>query len=505
MNSLGQSTEIKELTSLRGILAWWVVFSHLLTYTGFPPESTNGLVRLVGKGSIAVDVFIILSGFVIFNLLDGRKETYKHFITRRFLRLFPVFFVFLMFSIVIERIVLSAYLAWPHATPLVKTLLVNSTEDFPARLVSHLTMLHGLIPDVLLPNNGMALLPPSWSVSLEWQYYLVAPLMVYCINHRNAKYFLGLIAGMLLLNFIPHGRIWGAPALPEKLAFFGIGMASNYLWRRRDELTAQFGRFKRLIAAGACIAICMAHSLPLFIWSFFFFLAWTAELPSSSPWVSGLRRALHNRIAQWFGTVSYSIYMVHSVVLFAVTYGLLNYYPSIRPVPMLFWLTLISLPVVLVISYFSHRWIEKPFIALGKRLVAPKVKVAEKRDALSEIPTERPTLVSVAAGSTKNANSPRLPLVFQVREIETGATSYSAQNLAPQHQGQFSFSFPVYNSESQAGFDDLLFDEDTADLAETHAFPIEGVSQPVPTLWPQTLSATDCSAKVTTLLTTKKV
>ena len=74
MNSLGQSTEIKELTSLRGILAWWVVFSHLLTYTGFPPESTNGLVRLVGKGSIAVDVFIILSGFVIFNLLDGRKE-----------------------------------------------------------------------------------------------------------------------------------------------------------------------------------------------------------------------------------------------------------------------------------------------------------------------------------------------------------------------------------------------------------------------------------------------
>ncbi|MST94839.1 MAG: acyltransferase, partial [Pedosphaera sp.] len=47
------------------------------------------------RAGMAVDIFLILSGFVIFNLLD-RGETYGVFITRRFFRLFPAFLLSLV-------------------------------------------------------------------------------------------------------------------------------------------------------------------------------------------------------------------------------------------------------------------------------------------------------------------------------------------------------------------------------------------------------------------------
>ncbi|MBC4671612.1 acyltransferase [Klebsiella quasipneumoniae] len=78
---------IRELEGLRGIMALWVVFGHSLASlpafsTRIPPTALN---------SYAVDVFIILSGFVIFFMLDNKKQVYSDYITQRFFRIFPIY------------------------------------------------------------------------------------------------------------------------------------------------------------------------------------------------------------------------------------------------------------------------------------------------------------------------------------------------------------------------------------------------------------------------------
>ena len=85
--------KITELEGLRGMLAWWVVASHLLYFSGFYDGKAGGVIGLLTRGHEAVDGFVILSGFVIFLLLDRGRDRYGVFIFRRFFRLFPVFLI----------------------------------------------------------------------------------------------------------------------------------------------------------------------------------------------------------------------------------------------------------------------------------------------------------------------------------------------------------------------------------------------------------------------------
>jgi len=87
---------IKIFDSLRGLMAFWVVLAHtFMTFDLFLPKSLGKVLNV----AYAVEVFIILSGFVIFLLLDKKHESYRHFITRRFFRLFPVYWVLLIIAV----------------------------------------------------------------------------------------------------------------------------------------------------------------------------------------------------------------------------------------------------------------------------------------------------------------------------------------------------------------------------------------------------------------------
>jgi hypothetical protein len=106
---------INELESLRGVLALWVVVGHILPSAGIL-DTALGPFKFVAKGEYAVDVFIIMSGFFIFYLLDTAQEKYRPFIIRRFLRLFPAYFVCLIISILMINVSVETLssLDWQH-------------------------------------------------------------------------------------------------------------------------------------------------------------------------------------------------------------------------------------------------------------------------------------------------------------------------------------------------------------------------------------------------------
>ena len=149
---------IQEFEGLRGGLAWWVVFFHLGMMVGSDPAQRTKFENLVVLGGWqGVEQFIILSGFVIAVLLDARRERYLVYIVRRFFRLAPVYYVLLVYAVAIT---------WAQGVHIDRPL---------EQILVHLTMLHGLIPDEVLKGSPNAFVHPAWSISVEWQFYLIAP------------------------------------------------------------------------------------------------------------------------------------------------------------------------------------------------------------------------------------------------------------------------------------------------------------------------------------------
>ena len=91
--------KIAELDGLRGILAWWVVFGHVLGWSGFSAGDLPPPLRLIRSAALAVDVFMILSGFVVFLLLDTQRLRFGPFLIRRAFRLYPVFILCLVLAL----------------------------------------------------------------------------------------------------------------------------------------------------------------------------------------------------------------------------------------------------------------------------------------------------------------------------------------------------------------------------------------------------------------------
>jgi peptidoglycan/LPS O-acetylase OafA/YrhL len=105
---------------MRAFLSWWVACDHALRFANFREDAVPPMIRLILDGECAVDVFIIMSGFVITKLLAEKKEPYVVFITRRLFRLYPVFFVAILAGIVIRPFVSLVMLA--NWTPILNIL-----------------------------------------------------------------------------------------------------------------------------------------------------------------------------------------------------------------------------------------------------------------------------------------------------------------------------------------------------------------------------------------------
>ena len=62
------------LEGVRGLMCLWVIVSHTVTMVGIQVYKGTGAGKLLANGGIAVDVFVILSGFVICLILSKKKE-----------------------------------------------------------------------------------------------------------------------------------------------------------------------------------------------------------------------------------------------------------------------------------------------------------------------------------------------------------------------------------------------------------------------------------------------
>ncbi len=349
---------IASIEGLRGILALWVLFSHVVSAAGLGDDWT-GLARVLYVGTHAVDAFVIVSGFVIFYLLDTAKEGYGRFLARRALRLYPVYLIALLVSAALLPATIAAYRAAPFPHPhndYLVAIAEASWERLPAHMAAHLTMLHAMVPAWRLPHTNYAILTQGWSLSLEWQFYVLAPALLWALL-RSRWTALAAIALACLLSLVPHG---GQGFLPHHVGGFATGIACYFVWRSQPRLG-----WPLLLPAGVALAFLVTESPALVVWSAVFL----ATLAPASLGAPALHAVLQSRPLLTLGRWSYSIYLVHTIVLVpALALLTAGGAAALGPWGFLALLLALTLAGTLVLAALLYRYVEAPCIAFGRRM-----------------------------------------------------------------------------------------------------------------------------------------
>lgn len=366
------------LESLRGVAALIVVMYHALWIN---PISSLTFFR---NGALMVDFFFVLSGFVIFHSYGerlSRPSDVGRFLWLRLGRLYPLHFAFLMVFVGIE---LAKYVAQ------VRYGIVADKPAFtvngPAAFWANVFLVQALSFTAPLTFNY-----PSWSISVEFYAYVVFAAVRTASGRGGgliaaAATIVGLSAAVLLW-----GGQWSLADSGNGWAFFRccggffLGVLTYYAYRRLALRNA--ARAPRPL--DAWIAPVALITTVLFLcselkqaWSFLLPLLGAAVILTTVSYPNrALVDVLSSRPLRWLGRVSYSTYMVHAAIVWTLTQWLtlIMKVPRVRigeesfvaTPPALGLLTLaIYLPLVLIVSHFTFKWIEDPFRKKAKRLVA---------------------------------------------------------------------------------------------------------------------------------------
>ena len=362
------------LDGLRGLAALWVFVSHVQILSGLRP------IPLLSWGDSAVDLFMMISGFLMAHHYLGRAEaepwrrprTWVAFWLRRLFRIAPAYYLLLAVALAAgawlghDRDVIGAHFPWTL------TRADRYTDHSLPNILAHVTFVFGA-----LPRYGFSTPLPDWSIGLEMQFYLVMPFLMLALGRRFWwPRALAVTASTALLAFAVRGYSAGfyMPSfLPMKLGVFLIGMFIAYGVARRDLRAPML--LVALLVAMALVARRDHTTFMLVALSAGFAVlvggAWLPGLGALHRAFMPIRRALASPVGHWMGETAYSLYLVHLLVLLPVAAWLagLDGYLQLKSSLRFALAGAITLVVSLSISTLIHFWVERPGIALGKRLV----------------------------------------------------------------------------------------------------------------------------------------
>jgi peptidoglycan/LPS O-acetylase OafA/YrhL len=373
----------KGIEGLRAWLAWTVVANHVAEQCGYGYSETSYIGRLLNQaGEQAVSLFIIISGFVITHMILTKREPYALYIARRALRIFPAYLICLVLAIPTPLMVVAISNMTPWADPMTASLAQIEVSQFffPqffTHLALHLSLLHGILPNGLLPQSQFQFLAPAWSLSLEWQFYLLAPLWIAAQRRwiTCATFIPVLILGWILFqrgafgDFLLPSLIFGATPffLAGIMTRLALGQSADRADGARRALTLLGFSFILIAAVGY---IAGAHPrnmvLSICIWMVVVYLVIPSRNNRQFPWL----RLLDGRLATEAGKRSYAVYVFHWPVVISLAY-IARIYMDLGQHSMVLLVGSLSIIITVIGAEFLFRFVEQPAINFGRRLSWP--------------------------------------------------------------------------------------------------------------------------------------
>ena len=381
----------RSIDGLRAWLAWTVLFSHVVLHTATDERIHFLQGKIDALGVDCVSVFIIISGFVITHLLLEKHEPYLHYITRRFLRLYPVYIICLSLGIAAMYLHFAAFAGRPWGPYVPQPGLIAAEQASLAghglawHLLAHVTLLHGAVSNRILDVSEYMFLGPAWSLSLEWQFYLLAPLILFGLGSARGKLVVSLLtlAAYCAFRLGKLGDFIDASFLPGAALQFAMGISTRLAWDRLPTLQ-RYPAAALIVTAGFGV---LSHALlPFLFW--IAFVAWLRlEQPADAVsrfvdrWAS---RLFKSGPAHFLGVRSYSTYLIHEPIIHVLVY-LCIVKLSLAMWPTVLVTSIVTPLLTLVAAVALYRYVEAPAIAFGKRLFKVPVRAAGLQAAPTQL------------------------------------------------------------------------------------------------------------------------
>ncbi len=352
------------LDGLRGVLAVYVMLGHMAPFAAMP----HWVAHALSHGGAAVDVFFMLSGLVILRSLESVRFRMKPFLIARVARIYPLYLVLFAAALCVQPLAVH-YVQMPWIGPHSAAHDIWSSgwpAAWPAEIAAHLVMLHGLLPDGVLPGAWVGFLGSAWSLSTEWQFYVVAMLLAGRLGPRRlvALLFALAVLGLLWRGTVPEAWQFSRAFLPNKAQFFALGIASNALLRR----DAAGLRHYALVLA-ATLLVCAAEGrpdklLPPLVWTACLVVQACPQQRLLQPAARLLCHPVLLRLGLW----SYGIYLANEPIQKALGVGLAWLAGGDARLFTALWVpTALVLPILA--AAWLHRVVEAPALRAGRALV----------------------------------------------------------------------------------------------------------------------------------------
>ncbi len=359
MNWLSKQLEIshsnhsplKPMEGLRGIAVFLVFLVHYCSliepYLVVKSIEITILHTIHRLGNVGVDLFFVLSGFLIYGTLIRKSKTnFFQYLMRRIVRIYPTFLIIFLIYLCLSFI-------FPNENKIPNSLVYGGFY-----IIQNLLLLPGLF-------DITPIITVAWSLSYELFYYLFIPLVIALLNLRNwtLKQRIIFWCTVSIIGFI-YFEIFGGP---YRLLMFISGILLYEVFENKlINPTKYFGTLSLIVAL---VSYSFAPYLELsgvmqmgILYVFFFIVCLEAfsKNNGSAIWlnISPLR---------WLGNMSYSYYLMHGLTLKGCFMLMAWIIEPNKQFDTLFWFAMpLLFLATLISSFILFILIEKPFSLKNK-------------------------------------------------------------------------------------------------------------------------------------------
>ena len=346
-----------ELDGLRFFAFLSVFVFHQKLFAHIPYLSV-----LTGNGWMGVDLFFALSSFLFTKLLVAefnktKTISFKKFYMRRIFRIWPVYFLFIGFSVALQLY------------------LTGSLEKSVVIRIIGLFAFSDNIISAIYGYNTMPYIGHLWTIAYEEQFYIFIPVIILLLVRSSFKKKLVCVIAVfilfnaarfvLIVNHVPHPAIWVLPVTHFESIVLGIvtgfGGLDFLLQRIKPLAVGLVGIFFFFLV---CLLPHIDHISYWLIASYSFVGISTALMLFSVSNSNYLKKVFSKRLIVFLGKRSYGLYVYHTLGNGVAAY--ITAHISILPSNALASF-IYSLSFTIIVSIISYRVVETPFLKLKKK------------------------------------------------------------------------------------------------------------------------------------------